>query len=169
MRHKKAKDLMVEIKEFLRPETSVKDAVGLLKTARRGEQKYGVKGLPVVDASGALVGLLSIGDIKKAIYPYYMQEMNLGDVAWDGMLETMAKRLREKTVGDIMTRDVEAVKEDAPLMECLDHMVKHDLTRVPVVDENGMVVGMIYERDLFNVITDAIFALDDNPGDAGEE
>jgi len=166
MEHKKARDLMVEIKEFLRPGTSVKDAVVQLKTTRRSEEKYGVKGLPVVDEHGMLVGMLSIGDIKKAIYPYYMQEMNLGDVAWDGMLETMARRLREKKVGDIMDKDVLSVHEDAPLMECLDHMIKKDMTRLPVVDESGLVVGVIYERDLFNVITDAIFALDNDS--AGE-
>lgn len=167
MHRKKAVDIMVPITESLRPDTSVKDAVIRLKTTRRSEQKYGVKGLPVVDEKGKLVGLLSIGDIKKAIYPYYMKEMNLGDMAWDGMLETMARRLKEKKVGEIMTTDVPPVDEDAPLMECLDHMMKHDVTRVPVVDAGGRVSGMIYERDLFNVITDAIFGLD-NAVEGGE-
>lgn len=165
MRHKKARDIMVPVEGSLRPETSVKEAVIKLKTARRGEQNYGVKCLPVVDDKGALAGLLSIGDIKKAIYPSYMVETNLGDVAWDGMLESMARRLKEKTVGQIMSRDEPAVPEDAPLMDCLDHMMKHDATSVPVVDKDGRVVGMVYERDLFNVVTDAIFALDnDAPG-----
>jgi CBS domain-containing protein len=159
MTHKKAKDLMVEIKEYLRPQTSVKDAVVQLKTTRRSEEKYGVKGMPVVDEHGKLVGMLSIGDITRAIYPYYMQEANLGEVAWDGMLEAMARRLREKKVGDIMDSNVMPVHEDATLMECLDHMIKKDVPRVPVVDESGLVIGVIYERDLFNVITDAIFAL----------
>lgn len=162
MRHKNAKDIMVPVEESLRPDTSVKEAVIKLKTARRGEQKYGVKCLPVVDDKGALAGLLSIGDINKAIYPYYMKETNLGDVAWDGMLESMARRLKEKTVGQIMSRDEPAVPEDAPLMDCLDHMMKHDAASVPVVDSNNRVVGMVYERDLFNVVTDAIFALDDS-------
>jgi len=160
MTHKKAKDLMVEIKEFLRPQTSVKDAVVQLKTTRRSEEKYGVKGLPVVDEHGMLVGMLSISDISRAIYPYYMQEANLGDVAWDGMLEAMARRLAEKKVGDIMDKDVLSVHEQSTLMECLDHMIKKEVARIPVVDENGFVVGVIYERDIFNVITDAIFALD---------
>lgn len=166
MLHKRAKDIMVTSAEFLRPETSVRDAVLKLKSARRAEQKYGVKGLPVVDGTGKLVGILSIRDIKKAIYPSYMMEMNLGDVAWDGMLEKMARKLREKKVGDIMSTDVPAVTEDASLMDCLDHMMKHDATRVPVVDDAGRVTGVIYERDIFNVITDAIFALDNESGES---
>lgn len=149
----RAKDLMVPLQEFLRPDDTLKNAVNLLRTAKRGEERVGVKGLPVLDESGKLIGMLSMRDILKAVWPSYMSLMDLGDFTWDGMLEEMAKKAADKAVKTIMTRDVMAVKEDAPLMECVDHMIKKTIKRLPVVDKDGRVVGMLYERDIFFSIT----------------
>lgn len=149
----KAKDLMTSLQEFLRPDDTLKHAVNLLRTAKRGEEKIGVKGLPVLDESGKLVGLLSMRDILKAVWPSYMSLMDLGDFTWDGMLEEMAKKAANKIVKMIMTRDVMTVKEDASLMECVDHMIKKNIKRLPVVNKSGKVVGMLYERDVFFAIT----------------
>ena len=51
-----------------------------MRTARRGEERFGVKGLPVIDETGEMVGFLSMGDILKAVFPLYMFLMNLGDL-----------------------------------------------------------------------------------------
>ena len=54
----KVKDVMIPLKDFLKPDNTLKDTVNLLKTAGRGEDRRGVKGLPVIDDSGKLVGML---------------------------------------------------------------------------------------------------------------
>ena len=59
----KAKDLMIPIRDYSRPDNTLKEAVNLLKTAKRGEERIGVKGLPVLDEKGKLVGMLSMRDI----------------------------------------------------------------------------------------------------------
>jgi len=152
----KAKDLMIPIQEFLNPENTLKDAVNILKTAKRGEEKVGAKGLPVLDESGKLVGMLSMGDILKSVHPAYMDLMNLGEFTWDGMLEETAKKVAGKKVATIMTKDVTTVKEDAPLMDAVDHLIRRNVKRLPVVDKEGKVVGMLYERDLFFAIVKAM-------------
>ena len=58
----KAKELMIPFQEYLKPGKTMKEAVHLLRIARRGEEKIGVKALPVLDDDGKLVGILSIGD-----------------------------------------------------------------------------------------------------------
>jgi hypothetical protein len=40
----KVKDLMVPVYDYLRPNSSLKEAVNLLRIAIRGEQKFGVMG-----------------------------------------------------------------------------------------------------------------------------
>ena len=45
----KVKDIMVPIKNYLKPDNSLKEAVNLLKTAVRGKEQSGVMGLPVLD------------------------------------------------------------------------------------------------------------------------
>jgi CBS domain-containing protein len=152
----KAKDLMLPIQEFLKPEDTLKDAVTLLKSAKRGEEKVGAKGLPVLDESGKLVGMLSMHDILKSVHPAYMDLMNLGGFTWDGMLEETAKRVAGKKVDTLMTKDVTTVKEDAPLMDAVDHLIRRNVKRLPVVDKDGKVVGMLYERDLFFAIVKAM-------------
>jgi len=158
----KAKDLMVPLQEYLKPDNTLKEAANLLRIAQRGEEKIGVKALPVLDASGNLTGILSIGDILKAVHPAYMDLMNLGRFAWDGMVESFAKKAVDKKVEGLMTRSVITVTEDSTLMECIDHMLKNNVKRVPVLNKENKIVGMLYERDVFYEITKAM--LDENTG-----
>jgi CBS domain-containing protein len=158
----KAKDLMVPLQEYLRPDNTLKEAANLLRIARRGEENLGVKALPVLDESRKLIGILSIGDILKAVYPSYMYLMELGNFAWDGMVETFATKAADKKVEELMTHSVITVTENSTLMECVDHMLKNNVKRVPVLGEEDNVSGMLYERDVFYEITKAM--LNDNTG-----
>lgn len=151
---------MIPLQDYLGPDDTLRHAVNLLKTARRGEEKIGVKGLPVVDEeTGKVVGLLSMRDILKAVWPSYMSLSDLGQFTWDGMLEEMARKNADKKVKMLMTRDVMTVKEDASLMECVDYMVRKNIKRLPVTDKSGKLIGMLYERDVFFAIAKAL--LDD--------
>jgi CBS domain-containing protein len=161
----KAKDLMVPLQEILKPDDTLKDAANLLRIAQRGEEKIGVKALPVLDLSGNLIGILSIGDILKAVHPAYMDLMNLGSFTWDGMVETFAQKAAGKQVRDIMTPKVITVKEDSTLMECIDHMLKNNVKRVPVLNKDNRVTGMLYERDVFYEITKSMI----NENNEGEK
>lgn len=158
----KAKDLMVPLQEYLTPDNTLKEAANLLRIARRGEEKIGVKALPVLDTSGNLIGILSIGDILKAVHPAYMDLMNLGKFAWDGMVEMFAEKAANKKVKEFMTHKVITVKEDSTLMECIDYMLKNNVKRVPVLNKDNRVIGMLYERDIFYEITKSM--LNENAG-----
>ncbi len=152
----KAKDVMIRVSDHLAPDATVGEAVNVLISARRGENGTGVKGLAVLDEAGKLIGILTMRDILKAVFPTYMSFMNLGDFAWDGMLEEMAGKVAGKKVQDVMSKDVMTVHEEAPLMECVDHMLKGNIKRLPVVDESNRMVGMLYEKDIFLAITKAM-------------
>ncbi|RJQ47128.1 MAG: CBS domain-containing protein [Nitrospiraceae bacterium] len=160
----KAKDLMIPLQEYLKPDSTLKEAANILRSAKRDEEKYGVKGLPVLDDKGEMIGFLSMGDILKAVFPSYLSLMDLGHFTWDGMVENLAKKMKDHKVSEMMTRDVITIHEDAPLMECVDHMIKHNVKRLPVLNKESKVVGMLYERDLFFVITRSM--LDENSGGA---
>jgi CBS domain-containing protein len=160
----KARNLMQPLKDHLRPDDSLRHAARMLRTARRGEERIGVKALPVLDDAGRLVGILSIGDILKAVHPQYLNLMELGEFTWDGMVESFIQKAAMKPVQDIMTAPVITVRQDSPLMMCIDLMLKHDVKRVPVMDEHDIVVGMLYERDIFHAITRAM--LEEPGGDS---
>ena len=158
----KAKDLMIALQEYLKPDTSLKEAANILRTAKRDEERFGVKGLPVIDEKGTMVGFLSMGDILKAVFPSYLSLMNLGDFTWDGMVEDLAKKVKDRKVSEMMTKKVITVNEDSSLMECVDHMIKNNVKRLPVMGKDGKVTGILYERDIFFTITKTM--LNENNG-----
>ncbi len=148
----KAKDIMEQVKDHLSPDDTIRDAVNKMRVVKRDDGIVGVKGMIVLDREGNLVGMVSVKDILKAIIPFYMTMTELGEFTWEGMLSEMTKKVADKKVEEIMVKDVITVPEDAPLMECADFIVKHNLQRVPVVDREKRVVGIIYVRDLYNAI-----------------
>ncbi len=48
---------------------------------------------------------------------------------------------------DIMSSDVVSVKEDAPIYEALQMLLKSDITGVPVVEDDMTLVGILSEKD----------------------
>jgi len=48
----KAKDIMIPIHDYLKPESTRKDAVNLFRTGFRGEDRVGIMGAPVLDEKG---------------------------------------------------------------------------------------------------------------------
>lgn len=154
----KTQDTMIPIREFLKPDQTLKEAVNLLQAAGRAVDRQGVKGLPVLDDHHKLIGILSMRDIIKAVYPPYMSMANLGSFTWDGMVESLAERAGAERVAAHMSRDLWTVRERDSLMKCIDLMIKYNITGLPVLDDVGNVVGMIYAQDVFNVIHDVILA-----------
>lgn len=53
-----------------------------------------------------------------------------------------------QTVADIMTRDVITVKRETTVRELAEIFKKHHIGSLPVVDDNGVPIGIVTESDL---------------------
>jgi len=53
---------------------------------------------------------------------------------------------------DIMTRDVISVTKDTPVIEVMKLMEEHDITGLPVVEEDMTLVGIVSEKDLLKLV-----------------
>jgi len=51
-------------------------------------------------------------------------------------------------VEDVMTSKVKIVKEDTPVNVVANIMVRNNVNRVPVLDNNGNLVGIITRADI---------------------
>ena len=51
------------------------------------------------------------------------------------------------TVGDVMTRNVVVIEQDASLIKAVHIMAKHGIRHLPIVDDDGRVIGIISIRD----------------------
>jgi len=149
----KARDLMIPLQEHVAPETMLREAVRLLLNARSGDVEAWDKGLPVLDGTGKLVGIMTMHDVLKAVYPPYLSMMNLGEFTWDGMVEDLALKAGDKPVAAIMTTSVITAHEHDTLMDCIDKMLRKRIKRMPVVDAENRVVGMLYERHIFQAVS----------------
>jgi CBS domain-containing protein len=142
---------MAPITEYLSPEDTLQQAVRTMRSAKRWHG-LGVKGMVVLDDRGELVGILAIKDILRATIPVYL-DPKISRFSWDGMLEEMARRVACKKIKDFMSREVVTIDDEASLMACTDLLIKKNLQRLPVVNQEGKAVGIVYIRDVYNVIS----------------
>ena len=70
-----------------------------------------------------------------------------------------------KTVRDFMTTRVASVKSDTRLETIARAFSKHPFHHLPVVDEDGVVVGIVSDRDLMRACTSGKFD-EDKPASA---
>ncbi|MBD2460701.1 CBS domain-containing protein [Oscillatoria sp. FACHB-1407] len=139
-------DVMTRDPIVVQPETSLKDAIQILAEKR-------ISGLPVVDTSGKLVGVISETDLMwqetGVTPPAYI--MLLDSVIY---LENPNKYERDlhkalgQTVGEVMTKEPITVKPDKPLREAAQLMHERSIHRLPVLDASGNVIGIVTRGDI---------------------
>ena len=130
------RDLMTERPRSVAPDTALRDAA--LDMVRAG-----VAGLPVVDADGRVIGMLSQRELLQHLLNSYLhrgsgQAAGPAGVTSDG---------RPKAVRDVMTRSVLCVSPEQPVAEVAAMMTNKDVDRVPVVRE-GRLVGFLTRGDI---------------------
>ena len=131
---------------------SVKADEFILSAARLMLQNR-ISGLPVLDASGGLVGIVTEGD--------FLRRGELGTTKrrprWVEFLLGPGKLAEEyvhqsgRKVFDVMTRDPRTVSEDDTLETVVAQMERHRVKRLPVVRQ-GKLVGIISRANLLHAL-----------------
>lgn len=151
----KAVDIMTREYDAVLPTSTVKEAVGLLKCGKRGDNNKGVNAVIVIDDNNKLVGMITMSHILKAIIPFYMEMAHLSEFAWEGLFERMCHKIENRLVSDLMEKNVITIGPEANIFEISELMLKKRIRRLPVV-ENDKVVGIVYRKELFFKIVDTM-------------
>ena len=107
-------------------------------------------GLPVVDRADRPVGIITQGDlIDRGRMPL---RLGLLAASADHRREQALASLAAQTAGDIMTQPAITISLDRPVTEGVDLMLKNKIKRLPVINENGALVGMLSRLDVFQTI-----------------
>jgi CBS domain-containing protein len=79
----------------------------------------------------------------------------------DLVVEIMATELDQKviTVGDIMIEELVTVKESLGVFEAIQYMRAKAVRRLPVVDEQGALVGILTLDDLLQLLSEELAAI----------
>ncbi len=133
------------------PETSVTEVAQLMVD-------HDISGIPVVD-DGILVGLVTEVDVVSREIdvdpPAYGTFLDaIFRFPWDRSDEEL-RRVLASTAGELMTRDVKTISPDAPIRDAANMMFKQELNPLPVVDEDGRLLGIISRSDIVRMIATA--------------
>jgi CBS domain-containing protein len=135
-------DVMTHFVVTLRPDDTI-------ATAARRLLSNGISGAPVVE-DGRVVGVVSELDLLDAYAsplgratafapPHPLIRLLRGDVSRDAA---------GITVSSVMTRRVVAIAPDATIVEAAALIDRHGVRRLPVIDEEGRLAGIVARSDL---------------------
>ena len=112
-------------------------------------RKKNIRRTPVLDKSGNMVGIVSDKDLLNA-GPSDATSLSVWEINY------LLSRL---VVKEVMTRDVLTIQVDTPIEEAAYVMANNKIGGLPVLD-NGQLVGLITETDLFKVFLELMGAQD---------
>lgn len=142
-------DIMTTNVLTVRTETTIRELAELFVSNR-------ISSLPVVDDSGALIGMVTESDLVEQSKSLHLPTViSLFD--WVIYLEsekTLEKELQKmggRTVADVYQTEVASISPQASLSEAADLMSSHHVNAIPVVD-NGSLVGIVARIDIIRTL-----------------
>ncbi len=141
-----AKDVMTPDPVTVGPDTPVEEIARVLLDKR-------ISGVPVVDEAGRVVGIVSEGDLIRRIEDldddrprrrsWWLQLFTLPEDRARAFVRAHGRRARE-----IMTPDPVTVRPETPVSDIARLLEERGIKRVPVVDAEGRIVGIVSRADL---------------------
>lgn len=141
-----ARDVMSTPVITVTEDASVSDVARLLL-------RHGISGVPVLGADGRLVGIVSEGDLVRRVESGTEREPSW----WLRVFGDTEEHVRDyvkthgRRVGDVMSRKVTTVREDAAIAEIAELLERERIKRVPVVRGNE-VVGIVSRANLLHAL-----------------
>ena len=128
---------MLELETIMTTDLVTIDVDDNLDTARKLMQEKRIRHLPVVDAAGKLVGLITVTNVLAATDSFLRDE--------DSKLHP-----EQIAVNDVMVSDVITVDEHAGIRQAAIFLEKHRIGCLPVVTD-GELKGIVTDTDFVGV------------------
>lgn len=142
----KVQDVMSRDVATVSPDETILHAARLML-----QRKF--SGLPVVDAAGTLVGIVTEGDFLRRAETGTVRRRPrwLEFLVGPGRLAGEYTRTAGQFVREVMTRDVCVVTEDTSLEDVVDLMENKHIKRLPVI-RGEQVVGIVTRQNLLRAL-----------------
>jgi CBS domain-containing protein len=134
----------------VRADTPIAEAADLMLRKR-------ISGLPVVDAAGRLVGIVSEGDFLRRgeIGTRHRRSGWLEFFVGPGKLASEFVREEGRLVKDVMTPDPKTVDEQVPIEDIVQIMEQKGIKRLPVL-RNGELIGIVTRANLLQAVANLV-------------
>lgn len=144
-----AKDIMTRNTVTLTPETEITTAVKTLLDNK-------INGAPVI-REGKVVGVLCQSDLvaqqKKITLPSFFTLLDgIFPLSSHAELDAEIRKVAAMKVEDAMTEDVVTITPDTSIEDIAGYMADKKLYTLPVIDENGELVGVVGKEDVLKTL-----------------
>ncbi len=120
----------------------------------------GIRHLPVVDAAGAVVGVLSFDDLRAGLPVPVTANAPLSPPE--------REEARGWSVADVMTHAPHTIGEDASLAEAAQQMARERIGCLPVVDAGARLAGILSETDVLQALATTLWTDEVREAEGGE-
>ena len=132
----KARDIMSSPVVTVREDQTLKEAMETMV-------KYGFRRVPVVTEDGVVTGILTAVDVVRGFGTHKLLERTVsGDI----------REVLSTPIVDLMVTDLATAHEDEELSSVVNTMLSRNVSSVLVVDNDGVLKGIITERDVLYAI-----------------
>lgn len=147
------KDFMVKDVISASPSASIKDVMTSFVAKKIG-------GVPIISEDGVLRGIVTDGDILRAISPVDRRILDYFSLITYVEEEDMENRLNELADREIIriakTNGIVTVHPEDEMKKVVSLLSKHHFKKLPVVDKSNHVVGVISRGDVIRSIQETI-------------
>ena len=130
---KKPEDIMSKKLQTVQSFDRLEDAFAKMK-------KNGIRHLPVIDATGTAIGIISDRDIQRAMNTY-----DSGAVDFNP----------DETVSDYMSSPVQSLPFDSDIVSVAQKMIENQISAV-LISQNNCLVGIITHEDLLKFLVELL-------------
>jgi CBS domain-containing protein len=116
-------------------------------------QENNISGLPVLDEAGKVAGVVTEGDLirraSRVKAPGYLEI--LGGLIYLGSPKKFVEELQRAMsleAGQLMSKNVIAISPEESVEKAATLMVEKEISRLPVIDEQDRLVGIVSRRDI---------------------
>jgi CBS domain-containing membrane protein len=138
----------VKVKEVMTKDVATAATNMPLRVVAEIMSERRVSGVPVIDAEKKVVGVVSAKD--------FLSHMGTGEATSLMALVAeclrgsgcVATPIRQKYASDIMSSPPITISQDMSVTEAADLLIKRSINRIPVVDSDGNLIGIVARADV---------------------
>jgi CBS domain-containing protein len=150
------------VKDFMTVQPVTTSPSASVEAAVKTMEEHQISGLPVVDEGNRVVGILSEGDLlireSPMKQPLYMTL--LGSIIYFESPTQFHQHIKKSLgmlVQDVMTAKPITISPEASLSEAAQVMLEKRVNRLPVVDAEQKLVGILTRHDLVSALKPQVF------------
>ena len=147
----------MQVKEIMTSEVITVSTDESVEQCAKLLQEHDISGLPVLNAAGKVAGIITEGDLirraSRIKAPGYLEI--LGGLIYLGSPKKFVDELQRAMsleAGQLMSKNVISVKPEDTVEAAATLMVEKKISRLPVLDDNGKLVGIVSRRDIMSCL-----------------